>query len=418
MGSNVRTVYRRSQSCPNNFGRINEGLQDFFWPVGLPKVHSQSTPQYGSEDCLYLDLYVPREDTERGPVPVVVHHFAGAFVVNDNWANGVYDGIRWTNFNSVILVNANFRVGIFGHWASEVTKVESGTSGNWGLLDQRSTLRWIQKDIAKFGGDPARVMILGFSAGAFSANWHRFSPGSAGLFHSIVAEGMAPLNDWFYQPWEEAVSFYSTLAEMVGCAGPNELACLRGKSVMELGSLMERNNKRLNLASIGINFLSSFLNKRGFDIHPKSKLDTAKGPILASPGWPLMGHGPVVDGTDLGLPDSPSRLLDRGVVNSVSVLSTFSPNEGSFFTMALGQNHPLVKTSWPLSDPTAEALTAWGLSGSRHFPNADINVSQPPWSCTPEFQAIAARRDLTISSQIRHFIAQTFAWPANSQNTA
>merc|ERR550532_3244523 len=87
--------------------------------------------------------------------------------------------------------------------------------------------------------------------------------------------------------------------------------------------------------------VEALLSKWGWDPEiPDRDQGGVGGRILASPGWPLMPVGPVIDETDLGLPDSPSNLLEKGLVNNVSVLSDFTSNEGSFFVLVLAKNHP------------------------------------------------------------------------------
>lgn len=143
-----------------------------------------------SEDCLYLNVWsAARRPSEHRPVIVWV--YGGGFVSGGSGVP-IYDGAA-TAEKGVIFVSINYRVGIFGFFAHPDLSLESGyhASGNYGLLDQIAALKWVQRNIAAFGGDPANVTIAGQSAGSMSVNCLMASPLAKGLFNKVIGESGA-----------------------------------------------------------------------------------------------------------------------------------------------------------------------------------------------------------------------------------
>ena len=135
--------------------------------------------EYG-EDCLYLNIYAPMQG-ENLPVAVYIH--GGSFTggcAHENMISG--EGLAGRN---VIFVSLNYRLGPYG-FASHPDLAQNGACGNFGLFDQLTALKWVQKNIAGFGGDPEKVTIVGQSAGAMSVSEHCLSPMSEGLFRAAV----------------------------------------------------------------------------------------------------------------------------------------------------------------------------------------------------------------------------------------
>ncbi|MCX6551264.1 MAG: carboxylesterase family protein [Acidobacteria bacterium] len=138
-----------------------------------------------SEDCLYLNLWAPPAARPGERRPVLVFIYGGAFVQGTaNMAN--YSGENLAR-KGVVYVAMNYRVGAFGFLAHPDLSAENGrkTSGNWGLLDQVAALQWIHRNIAKFGGDPENVTIMGQSAGSASVSYLQSSPLAKGLIHRV-----------------------------------------------------------------------------------------------------------------------------------------------------------------------------------------------------------------------------------------
>src|SRR5688572_1384198 len=143
-----------------------------------------------SEECLTLNVWTPAKAAgDRLPVMVWIH--GGGFQAGAG-AEPRHDGEAFARKN-VILVSINYRLGVFGFLAHPELTRESGrnASGNYGMLDQVAALRWVQDNIAAFGGDPKNVTVFGESAGSFAVSALMASPLAAGLFHRAIGESGA-----------------------------------------------------------------------------------------------------------------------------------------------------------------------------------------------------------------------------------
>ena len=139
-----------------------------------------------SEDCLYLNVWTkaPGETEKKLPVALWIH--GGGY--REGWGSEPeFDGQEWAS-KDVVLVTINYRLGIFGFMTHPELSAESTNkvSGNYGILDQIQSLKWVKENIAQFGGDPDNVTIFGQSAGAGSVRTLAESPLARGLFHKAV----------------------------------------------------------------------------------------------------------------------------------------------------------------------------------------------------------------------------------------
>ncbi|XP_052891539.1 juvenile hormone esterase-like [Anopheles moucheti] len=178
-------------------------------PVPLnPEGHRNHTtygsvcPQYkninqqdeimGSEDCLYLNVFVPLQETRTdvGPVkyPVLVFIHGGSFVAG----SGEIDGVDLLMENELIVVTLNYRLGVFGFLKYDRQNI----SGNYGLNDQLAALQWIQRNVHHFGGDPSRVTLMGHSAGGASVTHHLYHKEAGGLFRNLIVLSGSMLAPW------------------------------------------------------------------------------------------------------------------------------------------------------------------------------------------------------------------------------
>jgi para-nitrobenzyl esterase len=139
-----------------------------------------------SEDSLYLNVWKPAGEQEKLPVLVYIH---GGSLTSGQPSWSEYNGESLAR-RGIVVVNFGYRLNVFGYLATGQLADESpnGTTGNYGLLDQIAALRWVQENIAAFGGDPEQVTICGESAGASSVNALCVSPLSDGLFRRAIAE--------------------------------------------------------------------------------------------------------------------------------------------------------------------------------------------------------------------------------------
>src|SRR6266850_2687529 len=145
-----------------------------------------SPPQTQSEDCLYLNVWTAAKVGDKRPVMVWIH---GGALTRGSGSNAAYDGTALAK-KGVVLVTINYRLGPLGYLAHPELTSESPqhSSGNYGVLDQIAALKWVQKNIAAFGGDANRVTIFGESAGSWSVNALVASPLARGLFHRAIGE--------------------------------------------------------------------------------------------------------------------------------------------------------------------------------------------------------------------------------------
>lgn len=143
-----------------------------------------------SEDCLYLNVWTPAKSA-RERLPVLVYIYGGGFQ-NGDGSEPRYDGGNMAS-KGMVAVTVNYRLGIFGFFAHpELTKESPNrASGNYGFLDQAAALKWVQKNIAAFGGDPKRVTIAGESAGSISVSALMASPVSKNLINGAIGESGA-----------------------------------------------------------------------------------------------------------------------------------------------------------------------------------------------------------------------------------
>ncbi|XP_004625959.1 cocaine esterase-like isoform X8 [Octodon degus] len=181
-----------------------------------------------SEDCLYLNIYTPAHAREGSTLPVMVWIHGGALTVG---MASMYDGSILAASENVVVVIIQYRLGVLGFFSTG----DQHASGNWGYLDQVAALRWVQQNIAHFGGNPDRVTIFGVSAGGTSVSSLVLSPMSRGLFHAAIMEsGVALLPDLISNS-SEGISMI--VANLSGCGNADSEAmvrCLRGKSEEEI----------------------------------------------------------------------------------------------------------------------------------------------------------------------------------------
>lgn len=247
-----------------------------------------------SEDCLYLNVWAPTDKGQGGlPVMVWIH---GGGNISGAGSTPMYDGEALARKGAVI-VTLNYRLGPFGFLAHPWLSAESpgGVSGNYGLLDQIAALRWVQRNIRAFGGDPGLVTIFGESAGGLNVCCLMASPLATGLFHRAIAQSghafgrIRHLRETWYrqEPMERQGE---RIAEALGSKG---LADLRGMSAQRL-------------------------------------LDASK-PTIGLMQEPGNRFGPVVDGWVI--PDDISAVFAAKRQNDVPLLAGSNGDEGTIFAM-------------------------------------------------------------------------------------
>lgn len=184
-----------------------------------------------SEDCLYLNVWAPAIKNKK-LLPVLVYFFGGGFVAGDG-AEPRYDGASMAQ-KGIVAITVNYRLNIFGFFAYPGLTAEAPykASGNYGYLDQNAALKWVQRNVSAFGGDPKRVTIAGESAGSISVSAQMASPLSKNLIAGAIGESGAAINPTLAPiPLAEAEK---TGVEFAEKAGYTSLKALRALSANEL----------------------------------------------------------------------------------------------------------------------------------------------------------------------------------------
>jgi para-nitrobenzyl esterase len=235
-----------------------------------------------SEDCLTLNLWTPANAKAGAKLPVIVFIYGGGFTIGSSgMAN--YDGAAVAR-RGAVFVNFNYRVGALGFMAHpELSREQGGRSGNYGLMDQIAALKWVRANVAKFGGDPSRVVIMGQSAGASSVVAHLFSPQSRGLFSGAVMSSGCNVRSEFVD-LDDAETIGKALQSRLGAAS---IAAMRNLPADRI--LGGQNETQLGLHNMGVRM-----------------------------------NGPVTDGYVLPKPKA------AGLVNPVPIIAGYTANDLAF----------------------------------------------------------------------------------------
>jgi para-nitrobenzyl esterase len=236
-----------------------------------------------SEDCLYLNVWTPaRSAADR--LPVLVWIYGGGFA-GGSTSSPVHNGEHLAR-KGVLLVSINYRVGILGFLAHPELSAESPrkASGNYGLLDQIAGLKWVQRNIASFGGDPARVTVFGESAGGIAVSMLCASPEAKGLFHGAISQSG-------------------------GSFGPTRPTTYPGENMKTLAQAEQEGVALARSAGV-----ASIAELRRI----------APGALPRGRGWPI------VDGWVI--PDDQYRLYEAGRYNDVDILVGYNSDEGLSFS--------------------------------------------------------------------------------------
>lgn len=264
----------------------------------------------GSEDCLTLNVWVPAlPSPSRKPRPVIVWMYGGGnFAGGTNFglsqfglAKSIYDGQALADSQNAVVVSFNYRVGVLGFLAHPALRAANAenTTGNYGLLDAVAALRWVQDNIAAFGGDQTHVMLFGQSAGAFNTCSLVASPLAKGLFSSALMEsGNCAAEQLPYQ-----YDFGTDISRAVGCErAPDVVACLQRAP---MGILVELS---------GIGYLARYGGQLLGAIDPKHSQ--------------ALPFGPTVDGYVLD--DVPLATIRAGRHNHVPLVIGTNSDEVNF----------------------------------------------------------------------------------------
>lgn len=242
-----------------------------------------------SEDCLYLNVFVP---TKRNSslLPVIVYLPGGGFSYG-GISIGAMDTSELTARGNVITVTVGYRLGAFGFLYMGF----EDAPGNMGLYDQLLALEWAKNNIRSFGGDPSRVTLMGESAGSISVGMQLISPKSKGLYKRAVMQSGSPFTAAVVSDLDQGLFRSHLLSRTLGCDGGEDkydaetvLKCLKSKPFIDI-----------------LNATESF-NAGGLDSF-----------------FPVFGE-------DM-LPETPAAALKRGIVNADELLTGICESEGDLF---------------------------------------------------------------------------------------
>ena len=207
--------------CPQNISQFGNSI-----PLPTPPNTVPVPGSADSEDCLFLNVYAPadRREDNREALPVLFWIHGGS---NQYGEGSSYDPTALVNEGHIIVVTINYRLGALGWLAHPL--LDDGapnSSGNYGLMDQQFAMRWVNRNIAAFGGDPHKVTIAGESAGGIDSCAHLASPTAAGLFRGAIIESGCIVFQYPQAFLEQA--FGTPFAAALNCT---TAACLRAQPV-------------------------------------------------------------------------------------------------------------------------------------------------------------------------------------------
>ncbi len=215
-----------------------QGVRDGsrFGPV-CPQL--SGTEVTGDEDCLTLNIWTPRQRPAQ-PLPVMVFLTGGGNHSFSGQGAPVFGGVGYGGGalvpQGVVHVSFNYRLGALGFLAHPGLSAERSekVSGNYGSLDQMEMLRWLQRNVAAFGGDPQRIMLFGTSAGGGNICALMTAPAARGLFHAAAMESSVPTGCELPTLADVQAGTGQRVAQALGCTGSDAAACLRAKPVAEV----------------------------------------------------------------------------------------------------------------------------------------------------------------------------------------
>ncbi|MBA2934060.1 carboxylesterase family protein [Sphingomonas sp. CGMCC 1.13654] len=289
-------------------------------------IYADEPPEM-SEDCLTLNVWSPA-DAQKAPVMVWIH---GGALLTGFSGSTMYDAARLAA-EGVVVVSINYRLGIFGFLAHPGLSAESpqGVSGNYGLLDQIEALRWVERNIEAFGGDPANVTVFGESAGGLSVMHLLVSPLARGLFAKAIASSAYMIST----PALEASVHGLPSGEQIGSSVS---AALQAPDVAAL-------------RAIDAAVLSEVANKGGF--MAQATID----------GWSLTRQ--LVESFDLG-EQAPVPLIagfNAGEIRTLQVLAPPVPDDAATYEAAIRERYGDLADAflalYPASDLEESVLAA------------------------------------------------------------
>ncbi|XP_034062243.1 bile salt-activated lipase-like [Gymnodraco acuticeps] len=313
------------------------------------QVNLLMTDTRGSEDCLYLNIWVPHGGSVSTGLPVMVWIFGGGFLAGGSMGinfleNYLYNGQEIADRGDVIVVTMNYRVGALGFLSTG----ESDLPGNYGLWDQHAAIAWVNRNIRSFGGDSERITVFGESAGGASVNFQTLSPHNKGLFKRAISQSGVALCPWAIN--KNPRRFAEEVAIKVNCPTDEKMAtCLK-------------------LTDPAVLTLAGSLS------------------ISSSPDQPLVFNlalSPVIDGDFI--PDDPSKLFNN--MADIDYMAGVNDMDGHLFTGldVPTINSPLVNT--PIED-VKRLLAAYTKDKGKAGADNAYSTYTSNWGSNPSWETI------------------------------
>ncbi|XP_033952197.1 bile salt-activated lipase-like [Pseudochaenichthys georgianus] len=313
------------------------------------QVNLLMTDTRGSEDCLYLNIWVPHGRSVSTGLPVMVWIFGGGFLAGGSMGanfleNYLYSGQEIADRGDVIVVTLGYRVGSLGFLSTG----ESDLPGNYGLWDQHAAIAWVNRNIRSFGGDADRITVFGESAGGASVNFQALSPHNKGLFKRAISQSGVVLCPWAIK--KNPRRFAEEVAIKVNCPTDEKMApCLKmtDPAVLTLAGSLS---------------------------------------ISSSPDHPLVFNlalSPVIDGDFI--PDDPSKLFNN--MADIDYIAGVNNMDGHLFTGldVPTINSPLVKT--PIED-VKRLLAAYTKDKGKAGADNAYSTYTSNWASKPSWETI------------------------------
>lgn len=236
------TQYGHCSYQPRAFYNEEENLKKIFY---YNEFRKGETYTY-DEDCLFLNIFTPENAQEGDKKPVLVYIHGGGFTGGCGHEKH-FDGPVWPQ-QDIIGVTLNYRLGPMGFVCLPQLEEEAGFTGNYGLYDQLTAIRWVKDNIAAFGGDPENITIMGQSAGAASVQLLCQSPLTDGLFQKAVMSSGCGLGGMLSSKMDSTKVFWQELMTRCGCETLEQFRALPAEKLFEAWNRYKKEIKGGNAA--------------------------------------------------------------------------------------------------------------------------------------------------------------------------
>ena len=240
------TQYGNCSYQPRAFYNEEENLKKIFY---YNEFRKGETYTY-SEDCLFLNIFTPEAVKQGDNLPVLVYIHGGGFTGGCGHEKH-FDGPVWPA-KGVIGVTLNYRLGPMGFVCLPQLIEEAGFTGNYGLYDQMTAIKWVRDNISAFGGDPENITIMGQSAGAASVQLQCCSPLTNGMFHKAVMSSGCGLGGMMSGTVEKSCAFWQAVMERCGCKTLEQFRSLPPKELFEAWQKGKKEIKGGNTAAFPV----------------------------------------------------------------------------------------------------------------------------------------------------------------------